>query len=95
MLKKGAKNKRTTGGLINEENVSGSDLEDGSIAGLAEAGNTDNTDNMENPSTMDIMKAMQSFKQDFHTEMDDVLATIKNVQSDIKECSGCIAEAEL
>lgn len=40
------------------------------------------------------MKATQSFKLDFHTERNDVLVAIKTVKSDIKECSGRIAEAK-
>lgn len=43
------------------------------------------------------MKAIRSFTQDFHTDMGGVggvFAAIKRVQSDVKECSGCIAEAE-
>lgn len=40
------------------------------------------------------MKAIKLFKQDFHTDMGGVFAAIKKVQSDVKECSGCIAEAE-
>lgn len=40
------------------------------------------------------MKAIKSFKQDFHTDMGGVFAALKKVQSDVKECSGRIAEAE-
>lgn len=69
------------------ENVSESDLEDGSATGLAETDDTDSTENIENSSALHIMKAKQSFKQDFHTEMDGVLVAIKTVQSAIKECS--------
>lgn len=35
-----------------------------------------------------------SFKQDFHTDMGGVFAAIKKVQSDVKDCCGCNAEAE-
>lgn len=60
MQEKVAKDKhKTAEKLVNEENVSGSDFKDGSVAGLGQAGKTDNTENMENPSTMDIMKAIQ------------------------------------
>lgn len=62
-----------------KKNVSKSDLEEESSTGCAE------TDDM---STLNITKAIQSFKQDFHAEME--LVVIKNAQSDIKEF---IAEA--
>lgn len=55
---------------------------------------TDSFETTENPSTMDIMKAIRSFKQDFHVEMSGVMAAIKSVQSDIKDCSGRVTEAE-
>lgn len=94
MPKKGTKEKHKTVGATvndNEENVVDSEPEDGNAE---ETGSMDNPEDMANPSTMDIMKAIQSFRHDFHTEMDGVLSAIKNVQSDIKECSGRIAEAE-
>lgn len=35
---------------------------------------------MGNPLTMNIMKEIQSFKHNLHTEMDDMQTAIKNVQ---------------
>lgn len=81
-------NKKTAEELANDENLLGSDFEDGSGSGLAETGKADNTENMENPSATDIIKAIQLFKQDFHIKMDGILTAIKNVQSDIKNCRG-------
>lgn len=60
--------------------MSGSDHEDGDVTGQAEKGNSANADNMENPSNMDIIKAIRTFKQEFHDEMEGVLMAIKNVQ---------------
>ena len=74
--------------------MSGSDQEDGDVAGQAEKGNSDNADNMENPSNMDIVKAIRTFKQEFRDEMEGVLVAIKNVQKDVKECNGRITEAQ-
>lgn len=41
---------------------------------------------------MDNRKAIESFKLNFHVKMDGLLSAIKNVQSNIKEWSGHIAE---
>ncbi|KAK7933492.1 hypothetical protein WMY93_004388 [Mugilogobius chulae] len=40
------------------------------------------------------MKAIQSFKQEFHAEMGGVMAAIKTTQADIQKCGGRIDEAE-
>lgn len=97
MPRKGVKEKtnvKTTEEPTNEENVSGSDHEDGDVTGQAEKGNSANADNMENPSNMEIIKAIRTFKQEFHDKMEGVLVAIKNVQKDVKECNGRITEAE-
>ncbi len=92
--KKNKDDPNSTERLAIEGNLFEANSEEDSNAAPAPTGNTDSTENMENPSTTDIMKAILSFKQDFHAEMDGVLAAIKSVQSDIKECSGRISEAE-
>lgn len=40
------------------------------------------------------MTAIKSLKQDFHTEIGGVLAAIKEIQTDLKECSGRLTQAE-
>ena len=42
----------------------------------------------------DIMQAIKSLKQDFHTEINGVLTAIKDVQANIRECNGRITQAE-
>lgn len=87
-------NPKTAGGLVYNENGSEANPERDGIATPAQTGSIDTAENMENPSTSDIMKAILSFKQDFHTEMDGMLAEINTVQFDVKQCSGRISEAE-
>lgn len=74
--------------------MQGSDLEEGSSASLLQTGNTNDAKSIESPSISNIVKAIRSFKQDFQTEMDSELSAIKNIQTNIKECSGRITEAE-
>ncbi|KAJ8012456.1 hypothetical protein DPEC_G00042970 [Dallia pectoralis] len=42
----------------------------------------------------DIMQAIKSLKQDFHTEISGVLTAVKDIQANIRECNGRITQAE-
>lgn len=46
------------------------------------------------PSTLDLLKAIQSFKQEFHSQMGEMMTAIREAQVDIQNSSGRITEAE-
>lgn len=50
--------------------------------------------NPEMPSTLDLLNAIQLFKQEFHTEMGGIMSVIGAVQADIQKCGGRTDEAE-
>lgn len=52
------------------------------------------TSPLDMPSTMDLLKAIQGFKQDFHSQMGEMMSAIREAQLDIQSCSGRIGEAE-
>lgn len=52
---------------------------------------------LENPFTMNIMKAIQTFKQKFHMKIEGTVCwqQSKTIQVDIKDCSGRVTEAKI
>lgn len=56
--------------------------------------NGDDTPWANTVSGADIMMAIQSLKQDFCTEISVVLTVMKDIQTNISECSSCVTQTE-